>query len=385
MNILFILQRYPGYGGIETVTKLLSEEMCRREGVEVTLFSTSQQDNPAQLLSLPNWELITSRGGKAEQTKQLEELCRRKAIDVVIYQDSYIPEEYLLECLAQQSIKVIVCEHNTPDALLIGYRKAYQELKANTPLGLLHKVRRYIRFLQESRKAKKHHQKMLQMADRYVLLSDHFRDILHREYQIDANEEKIVSIGNPVSLPMEGHPIKEKEALFVGRLTGQKGTDYLVQIWCKVAPLYPDWKLTIVGDGANKDAMQQAFRAAGVHNVTFEGFHADVLPYYQRASVLLLTSIYEGWAMVLFEAMSQGCIPFAFTSYCSVFDIIDHNRNGYLVKAFDVEGYVDAITQFINTSSEQQTRIRQEALAKAGEYTPVAIVDKWINLIDTLI
>ena len=54
MNILFVLQRYPGFGGIETVTKLLSEEFCKIQGFNVTVFSTAQQDNPSQLLLMPN-------------------------------------------------------------------------------------------------------------------------------------------------------------------------------------------------------------------------------------------------------------------------------------------------------------------------------------------
>lgn len=385
MNILFILQRYPGFGGIETVTRLLSEELCKQPGGNVSIFSTSYQDNAAQRLPLSNWELVISDKNKMEQIRDLDKLFCRKKIDVVIYQDSYVPEEYLLEHLAKYPVKIIVCEHNTPNALLIGYRNAYREVKLSSFLRLLQKGRRLVRFYQERHKAKMHHRKMFQLADKYVLLSNHFRKILKREYQIDANDNKIVSIGNPVSLPIGHIQDKQKEALFVGRLTGQKGTNYLVRIWCQIAHRHRDWTLTVVGDGEEKASMMKAFDEAGVHNVAFEGFHTDVLNYYKRASCLLLTSLYEGWPMVLFEAMSQGCIPFAFSSYDSVYDIIDHERNGYLVKAFDVEAYVRTLEMFMMAPEDLQNRFRQEALEKASKFTTAAIVQKWINLINSII
>lgn len=385
MNLLFVLQRYPGFGGIETVTKLLSEEFCKRPGVNVTVFSTAQQDNPSQLLQLPNWELVLAQKGRECQKKQLDALVERKKIDTVIYQDSYLPEEYLIEGLRGKGIKVIVCEHNTPDALLIGYRNAYHEVSPTSLFSGLKKCRRLIRYFQERRKALKHHQKMLKLADKYVLLSDSFKEILQKEFQIDSKDTRLVSIGNPVSLPIGKLQEKKKEALFVGRLTGQKGTDYLVQIWCDFTRRHPDWTLTIVGDGEERTRMENTFKTERIQNVVFEGYCADVLPFYQRASIFLLTSVFEGWAMVLFEAMSQGCVPFAFKSYKSVFDIIEHERTGFLVDAFDVEVYTHSIERFVEAQEAQQEKMRCAALAKASQNTPSAIADKWIDLIHSIL
>lgn len=384
MNILFILKRYPGFGGIEMVTKLLSEEFCKRPKFHVSVFSTAVQNNPVQLLSLPNWELIVSTTNKNEQLKQLDEILHQRTFDIVIYQDSYSPEEYLIEHIAKHHIKIIVCEHNTPNALLIGYRMAYKEIKLTSLYSILHKSRRYIRYHQERWKAKYHHRKMLHLADKYVLLSDQFRKILQCEYQIDINDKKILSIGNPVSLPIGNVKPKKKEALFVGRLTGQKGTAFLVQIWCEIAQRHRDWTLYIVGDGEDKASMMKAFKDADVHNVVFEGFHSDVLNYYQRASCLLFTSLYEGWGLVLLEAMSQGCIPISFKSYDSVYDIIDDTKNGYLVDAFDVIAYINTLEHFMLTSEEQQIEMRLNALAKARKFTPSAIINKWIELLNSI-
>ena len=385
MNILFVLQRYPGFGGIETVTKLLSEEFCKIQGFNVTVFSTAQQDNPSQLLLMPNWELVLAQKDRENQKKQLDELVEKKKIDVVIYQDSYVPEGYLIEGLRQKGIKVIVCEHNTPDALLIGYRNAYKEVATTSLLNCLKKCRRLIRYFQVRGIAKKHHHRMLEIADKYVLLSDSFKDILKKEYHIDTTDQRLASIGNPVSLPIGKLQEKEKEALFIGRLTGQKGTDYLVQIWCSFARRHPDWTLTIVGDGEERERMENTFKREGIQNVKFEGYCADVLPFYKRASILLLTSVYEGFGMVLLEAMSQGCVPFAFKSYSSVFDIIEDERSGYLVNAFDVGAFVHAIERFAESPKAQQAEARRAALTKASNNTPAAIAKKWIDLIHSII
>ena len=226
---------------------------------------------------------------------------------------------------------------------------------------------------------------MLEIADKYVLLSDSFKEILKKEYHIDTTDKRLASIGNPVSLPIGKLQEKEKEALFIGRLTGQKGTDYLVQIWCSFARRHPDWTLTIVGDGEERERMENTFKREGIQNVKFEGYCADVLPFYKRASILLHTSVYEGFPMVLLEAMSQRCVPFAFKSYKSIFDIIEDERSGYLVNAFDVGAYVHAIERFAESPEAQQAEVRRAALTKASNNTPAAIAKKWIDLIHSII
>ncbi len=80
------------------------------------------------------------------------------------------------------------------------------------------------------------------------------------------------------------------------------------------------------------------YLAQGIPNIRFVGYQ-DPLPYQLESSISCMTSLYEGWGMVLTEAMQCGAVPIAFNSFASVTDVIDHGRNGILVKPFSIKQY----------------------------------------------
>ena len=100
----------------------------------------------------------------------------------------------------------------------------------------------------------------------------------------------------------------------------QKRVLRILQTWALLEQRYPDWRLTIVGDGPDRVNLENQVFESQLENVSFEGFQ-NPRGYYERASILLLTSEFEGFPLVLPECMSFGVVPAVYGSYSAVYDI----------------------------------------------------------------
>lgn len=106
---------------------------------------------------------------------------------------------------------------------------------------------------------------------------------------------------------------------------------------------FPDWKLIIVGDGVEKRNLVEKVIQLKLNNVVFEGFQNPSL-YYKRASILMLTSEYEGFGLVVVEAMSFGVIPVVYGSYSAVYDIISDGVDGVILP-YNKKGMIQNLRQ----------------------------------------
>ncbi|HIF9205983.1 TPA: glycosyltransferase family 4 protein [Photobacterium damselae] len=149
----------------------------------------------------------------------------------------------------------------------------------------------------------------------------------------------ITAIPNPITikLPTEINTNKEKLFLAVGRLTYQKGFDMLLQSWAKVAPLHPDWRLRIVGDGEDLAMLEQLCYELNIEDST------ELLPktnhiadHYKEAAFFVLSSRFEGFGLVLVEAQAYGLPVIAFDCEVGPAEIIRHDETGWLCKPNDV-------------------------------------------------
>ena len=157
-------------------------------------------------------------------------------------------------------------------------------------------------------------------------------------------------------LPQE----KEQRVLFVGRLDNSvKGVDRLLRIWARAGKSLPDWHLDIVGDGPDAAALKELAERLRLSNVSFEGFR-NPAPYYRRASIFCMTSTFEGFGLVLPEAMQHGCVPMAFNSYAAVRDLVIPGETGILAPPFDEEEYARQLLRLM-----QDDPLRS-AMAQAG-------------------
>ena len=122
-------------------------------------------------------------------------------------------------------------------------------------------------------------------------------------------------------------------------MTSQKKPYRVLYAWQQIQVHLSDWELLLVGDGPWLDRLKQLSLKLKLKRVQFCGFQ-DPMPFYQKASILWMTSNFEGWGLVLTEAMQFGCVPIAFNSFGSISDIIDNNQSGCLVPPFNIRQFV---------------------------------------------
>ena len=182
--------------------------------------------------------------------------------------------------------------------------------------------------------------------------------------------------------PDLGRPV----ALAAGRLTRQKGFDLLIPAWAPVARAHPEWKLRICGKGDQKAELLELIEQHGVQDsVELAGPATNMGAEFASASIFVLSSRYEGFPLILIEAMSKGLGVVSFDCPTGPSDIIDDHRNGLLVQPHkDVEALTAALMEM---ASDEDLRRRCGAAAAetAREFTIDAVGPMWDELLQGLV
>lgn len=217
--------------------------------------------------------------------------------------------------------------------------------------------------------------------DKIVLLSESFIDEFIWFYK-QADRLKLLAIPNMNSFEYVNSLPKENRVLFVGRLiSNTKGCDKLLRIWQQASSRLENWHLDIVGDGPDRKKLQEYAKKLGIRNYTFHGY-TDPRPFYEKAKILCMCSIYEGFGLVLTEAMQHSVIPLAFNSFSSVKDIITDSENGFLIPPFKENIYATKLQELMMDVSLQNSLSKNSKIS-AEKFSPENIIYQWIKLINS--
>jgi glycosyltransferase involved in cell wall biosynthesis len=192
----------------------------------------------------------------------------------------------------------------------------------------------------------------------------------------------------PNALPaLGGEPARERERVVIGagRVTWQKGFDLLIDAYAPIAREHPDWRLQIYGDGAKRRGLRRRVIEHGVYNNVFlMGATQRLGDHLSRASLFALSSRYEGFGMVIIEAMSKGLPVVSFDCPRGPAEIIDSGHDGILVENGDVEAFTQALRELIE-DDERRRSYGEAALQKAHTFDISAIGTRWEALFDDLL
>lgn len=200
--------------------------------------------------------------------------------------------------------------------------------------------------------------------------------------QGDAEKWKRVSqnvhvIPNIVHLNDTGHcsDCVNKRAIFVGRLVDQKGLPDLIKIWQVVNQRYPDWQLDVYGDGKMNSIPEMKLF---VHPST-----SNIMEEYINSSMLLMTSVYEPFGLVLPEAMSCGLPVVAFDCPYGPAEIITDGIDGYVIRNRNVEYFANQVCQLIE-SKELRIQIGRAGIHSVQRFSAERIMPVWKELFSSL-
>ena len=174
--------------------------------------------------------------------------------------------------------------------------------------------------------------------------------------------------------------LENKKVIAVGRHTYEKGFDRLLQIWKKVVEKYPDWILEIYGKASESiDLKSLAEDLNIVKNVVFHEPVQDIDKKYVEASFYLMTSRFEGFGMVLIEAMASGLPCVAYDCPCGPRGIISNKADGFLIENGNESAYVKAVETLIE-NVELRREMGKKAKLSSEKYHIDAIMQTWNQL-----
>jgi glycosyltransferase involved in cell wall biosynthesis len=195
----------------------------------------------------------------------------------------------------------------------------------------------------------------------------------------------ITSIPNAISWPIgEPSPLTGKLIVAAGRLAEQKAYHRMIDAYAPVARERPDWQLHIYGTGEDRRELRQRIRRHRIGpQVKLPGFTQEMPEVMRRASGYAMSSIYEGFPMVLLEAMTSGLPMIAYDCPRGPAEIIDNGLNGWLVPDGDQAAYTQALYELID-DPERRAAMGAQAWRDAHAYEMPTIAGRWRELLDSL-
>ena len=210
--------------------------------------------------------------------------------------------------------------------------------------------------------------------------------VLTEDARTDWPELSNVSlIPDPIPFEISGtSPLNSKRIISIGRYAYEKGNDLLIKAWAKIEKKCKDWTLEIYGMG-DRTLYRQLICELGIDENRCHLFGSlyDVKDAYLNSSIFALPSRFEGFGLVIIEAMSCGVPVVAFDCENGPRNIIKDNYDGILVAPFDVDEYADDLLRLIQHDNLRY-QLGSHAYESSKKYAIEGIALKWKNLFDEI-
>lgn len=381
MNILFIsFDADPPYmGGTATVVYILAKEFQRR-GHNVYLGYFRKSDHPSTFFTK---KIYLSENNQEE----IISFSRKNKIQI-IYNTQAIGTDWQLIKRNFPSAKIISAYHNRPQ---LNYFPLYSLMnlyyKSSNFVYKLYTLLK-IPLLPIRRMQSQHHQRikfkeMQKYSDRILLLSPNFYPCI-KKILPEINNKLLTAIPNPLvfdnPLPKQDISTKKKKVLVVTSSNYAKRTPSILRIWKEIEKdsNLNDWSFDFVGEGEDYHRLLSLAKKLRLKRIIFHGYKKPE-SFYQEDSIFLMTSRWEGWPMVLMEAMQKGVVPIVYNSFESITDIISNNKDGFIIKNNDFNEYLSKL-KLIMLDKELRSKMALNAIESSSRFNIQTIGDQYIDL-----
>ena len=391
IGVAFI-HRFLGLGGVEQMslqTGLIFQELGVKSYYLTQEYIPEQWVCPdsfsPEIEHLPNKKELTSR----DNINYIAEFCKKRNVSIVIFPTTNKnPYLYLLK---EAGLKIIVWSHSIPfwekmDWLIPARINNLKSFRRALLFWLIRYPIECILGCKENR-VKTIYRSLIQNSDKFISLCPEYNEELAEELGLSQSDiEKLDYVYNRINL--EESPKLEKENLivFVGRLSYKdKHPERVLLIWERIMNRLPNWHVEIWGDGDESTYLQKQIKKKKLERIELKGYISNPKEVYQRAAILMLTSTYEGWGLVLVEAQTQGVVPMAFDVSAGINTIIgNHEYGGRLVRPFDIDEYASKLYELC-VNDETRTQIQENCIKLRTQYNPSLNIPVWTRILTELI
>lgn len=378
MRILFCTNSLGAKGGIEKVTIVKANAFADMEGNEVAVCFTDRGTYPDDMihplsekvkvidLGVSFWDLyplnlknliITAPKKFRLLRKALKKAIRDFHPDIVITTGSY--EKYALATIRPSSLLDKPC---------VKVREYHFNSNYRDFLPVKSKISSLAAYFENK--------VLSRMFDMNYLLT---REDLETNFNGRKGFDFMYNPGtfpHPPYLPMSE---RDKAIIVVSRLTDQKNVHAIIRAWSAIRHDIPDWQLRIVGDGEQRQELEELANKLGVsENVEFMGFRKNVQELMTHSRILAMASKYEGFGINIVEAMACGTVPVAYRTPYGPSDIITHGENGFLVDYMHEEELAATLRGLIITP-ERIERMSVAAEIRARDFAIDTITSLWME------
>ncbi|HET9341140.1 MAG TPA: glycosyltransferase [Casimicrobiaceae bacterium] len=353
---VLIVIKHDGIGGVERgVADLLDAFGSEHVACDVVALSAPSSEAPGLLAGrgvtvLGSW---AKRGPlrRLSQLRQLRALTRKTACDAVL---AFGPSpNALASLLAARDVVTVITEVGNP---FIPRRRVWNA-------AMMWAYRR---------------------ADVLVVLTEELAELM-RARRLGPSRIAVIpsALGPGVSLAAPS-PSRPPVIISVGRLVPSKRVADLVAAFAPLAARFPEWSLTIVGDGPERATLEAQVQQLGLgERVVFAGFVTDPWRMMARASIFVLTSAHEGFPRVLIEAMASGCALVSSDCRFGPRAILHDGELGRLFPVGDVT-LLTAHLEGLMGNAESRRALSARAHAAAGEFQTSNVAQQWLTLLASL-
>lgn len=374
MKILYQIHSTYNPGGMERVLLNKVMYLVEKQGWEVVVVTTDQHGRPSfypfpdsvRMIDLdinysddngkPFLKKLAGYFRRRQDHKtRLEDLLKKERPDVV---DCFYPGECsFVPSLKDGSRKVMELHQS---------KLFHHQYNRSGLMGLADKVRAWM------------DERLVRKFDRFVVLTQ-------EDMQMWGEMPGIRVIPNAANFIAEKYSdCSAKRVIAVGRLDYQKSFDRLIQVWEKVHQQMHDWRLDIFGQGEWQEMLQGMIDERGLQEtVKLNRPTKNIGQEYSESSMIVMSSHYEGFPMVMIEAMACGLPAVSFDFKCGPRDIIKEGENGLVVKDGDIDGLAKAMMTLMR-DDELRRKMGENAKKVVEKYSEDRVMGLWVNLYEEI-